>query len=329
MPRRAFLAITAGGLLAGPLAAEAQQASTVKIGWLAPEPKPFALAPFRQALKESGWIEGGNLVIEARYSHGAAVRYRELAAELVRIKVDAMVTDGTPATRAAQQATATIPIVFVSSNPVEQGFAESLSRPGKNLTGVAIIAGELNPKRIEFLKKAAPGMARLAILEDQSGVGLAPTSIRVAGNWPAIEAASRQLGIALMLVIVQKTDGLDRAFALAVKERVGGILVLPSAFFASEIPQIVALAARYRLPAMYEHRAFIEAGGLMSYGPDHGDMSRRLAVYVDKILKGTKPADLPIEQPTQIELVINLKTAKALGLTIPPSLLQRADQVIE
>jgi putative ABC transport system substrate-binding protein len=240
-----------------------------------------------------------------------------------------MVTDGTPATRAAQQATATIPIVFVSSNPVEQGFAESLSRPGKNLTGVAIIAGELNPKRIEFLKKAAPGMARLAILEDQSGVGLAPTSIRVAGNWPAIEAASRQLGIALMLVIVQKTDGLDRAFALAVKERVGGILVLPSAFFASEIPQIVALAARYRLPAMYEHRAFIEAGGLMSYGPDHGDMSRRLAVYVDKILKGTKPADLPIEQPTQIELVINLKTAKALGLTIPPSLLQRADQVIE
>jgi ABC-type uncharacterized transport system substrate-binding protein len=322
--RRAFI-----GTLAAPLAAEAQQASTVKIGWLAPEPKPFALAPFRQVLKESGWIEGSNLVIEARYSHGAAVRYRELAAELVRIKADAIVTDGTPATRAAQQATATIPIVFVSSNPVEQGFAESLSRPGKNLTGVAIIAGELNPKRIEFLKNAAPGMVRLAILEDQAGVGLALTSIRVAGNWAAVEAASRQLGIALMLLSVHKTDGLDGAFGRAVKNRAGGVLVLPSAVFASEIPQIVALAAQDRLPTMYEHRAFVEAGGLMSYGPDHGDMSRRLAVYVDKILKGAKPADLPIEQPTQIELVINLKTAKALGLTIPPSLLQRADQVIE
>jgi len=172
-------------------------------------------------------------------------------------------------------------------------------------------------------------MERLAILEDQVGVGFAPSSIRVAGNWAAVEAASRQLGIVLMLLSLQKTDGLDGAFVRAASERVGGILVLPSALFASRIPQMVALAAQRRLPAMYEHRAFVEAGGLMSYGPDHGDMSRRLAVYVDKILKGAKPADLPIEQPTQIELVINLKTAKTLGLTIPPSLLQRADQVIE
>jgi ABC-type uncharacterized transport system substrate-binding protein len=329
MDRRAFIGACVVSLLGGPPAAGAQEVSTVKIGWLAPEPKPFALAPFRQVLKEFGWIEGRTLLIEPRYSHGAIVRYRELAAELVRLRVDAIVTDGTPATRAAQQATTTIPIVFLSSSPVEQGFAESLPRPGKNLTGVAIIAGELNPKRIEFLKNAVPGMERLAILEDQVGVGLAPTSIRVAGNWAAVEVASRQLGIVLMLLSVHKTDGLDGSFARGASERVGGILVLPSALFASRIPQMVVLAAQHRLPAMYEHRAFVEAGGLMSYGPDHGDMSRRLAVYVDKILKGAKPADLPIEQPTQLELVINLKTAKALGLTIPPSLLARADQVIE
>lgn len=175
MDRRGFL-VTTAGLRAAPFVAEAQQASMVKIGWLAPEPKPFALAPFRQVLKESGWIEGDNLLIEPRYSHAAIVRYRELAAELVRLRVDAIVTDGTPATRAAQQATARIPIVFFSSSPVEQG--------------------ELNPKRIEFLKNAVPGMERLAVLEDEVGVGLAATSIRVAGNWAAVEAASRQLGIA-------------------------------------------------------------------------------------------------------------------------------------
>jgi len=327
MDRRAFLA-GAAGLLAAPLGAGAQPA-TVKIGWLAPEPKPFALGPFRHALKGLGWIEGSNLVIEPRYSHGVAARYRELASELFRIKVDVIVTDGSPATRAAQQGMGTTPIVFVAGNPVEQGFVESLSRPGKNLTGVAIIAAELNPKRVEILKKAVPGLARLAILEDQSGVALAPTSIEATGNRAAIEAASRQLRIALTTLSVHKIDDLDGAFGLAVKERVGGILVLPSAVFASQIPHLVKLAARNRLPAMYEHRGFVDGGGLMSYGPDHGEMFRRLAGYVDKILKGAKPADLPIEQPTKVELVINLKTAKALGLTIPRSLLLEADQVME
>ena len=328
MDRRVFLAGTAA-LLAAPLGAEAQPASTVKIGWLAPEPKPFALGPFRHALKGLGWIEGSNLVIEPRYSHGVAARYRELASELLRIKVDAIVTDGSPATKAAQQAMGTTPIVFVAGNPVEQGFVESLSRPGKNLTGVAIIAAELNPKRVEILKKAVPSLARLAMLDDQSGVALAPTSVEATGNRIAIEAASRQLRIALTTLSVRKTDDLDGAFALAVKERVGGILVLPSAVFASQIPHLVKLAARNRLPAMYEHRGFVDGGGLMSYGPDHGEMFRRLAGYVDKILKGAKPAELPIEQPTKVELVINLKTAKALGLAIPPSLLLRADQTIE
>ena len=328
MDRRVFLAGTAA-LLAAPLGAEAQPASTVKIGWLAPEPKPFALGPFRHALKGFGWIEGSNLVIEPRYSHGVAARYRELASELLRIKVDAIVTDGSPATRAAQQGMGTTPIVFVAGNPVEQGFVESLARPGKNLTGVAIIASELNPKRVEILKKAVPSLARLAILEDQSGVALAPTSIEATGNRAAIEAATRQLRIALTTLSVRKTDDLDDAFGLTVKERAGGILVLPSAVFASQIPHLVTLAARNRLPAMYEHRGFIDGGGLMSYGPDHSEMFRRLAGYVDKILKGAKPAELPIEQPTKLELVINLKTAKALGLTIPRSLLLQADQVIE
>jgi len=328
--RRAFLAVLGLGALATPRAAVAQQASTARIGWLAPESRPDALNPFRQALKDLGWVEGGNLAIEQRYAHGIAERYPELAAELVRLKVDILVTDGSPATKAAQRATTTTPIVFVSGDPIAQGFVASLSRPGGNLTGVAIITGDLNPKRIELLKQAVPGLARLAILEDQSAMGLAPTGARLAGSWQAIEAASRQLGIQPTPARgVRKPDDLDGTFALAVKERAGGILVLPSAFFSSQTQRIVSLAARSRLPAIYEHQSFVEAGGLMSYGPSHRDTFRRIAEYVDKILKGGKPADLPVEQPTKIELVINLKTAKALGLALPQSLLGRADRVIE
>jgi ABC-type uncharacterized transport system substrate-binding protein len=190
--RRRSLVIVAPALaLLATLPAAAQQAPTVRIGWLAPESKPFALDPSRQALKELGWVEGGNLVIEQRYAPGVAERYAELATELVRLKVDVLVTDGTPATRAAQQATATTPIVFVTANVVEQGFVASLAHPGRNLTGLAIMAGDLNPKRIQLLKEAVPGMARLAILEDRSAVHLAPTGVQVGGNWQAIEAAYR------------------------------------------------------------------------------------------------------------------------------------------
>jgi putative ABC transport system substrate-binding protein len=317
-------------ILVAPLPAGAQQVPTVRIGWLAPESKPFTLDPFRQALKDLGWVEGGNLAIDVRYAHGVAERYPELAADLVRLKVDVLVTDGTPATRAAQRATATTPIVFIASNVVEQGFVASLSRPERNLTGVAIMAGDLNPKRIQLLKEVVPGMARLAILEDQSALGVAPTSVRVGGNWQAIEAACRQLGIKLTPAReVRKTDDLDGAFALAVRERAGGVLVLPSAFFSSQTQRIVTLAARTRLPTIYEHRDFVEPGGLMSYGPSHRDMFRRIAAYVDKILRGAKPANLPVEQPMKLELAINLKTAKALGLTIPQSILIRADEVIQ
>jgi putative ABC transport system substrate-binding protein len=313
------------GLLAAPLAARAQKAPTARVGWLAPEFKSFALDPFRQALKELGWVEGGSLAIEQRYARGSAERYPELAADLVRLKPDVLVTDGSPATRAAQQATATIPIVFVVGDPVAQGFVASLSRPGRNLTGMSIITGDLNPKRIQLLRETVPAMARLAVLQDQSAIGPA-----VGASWQAIEAASQQLGIQLTAASAARRAGeLDGAFALAVKERAGGVLVLPSALFSSQIRRIVSLAAKTRLPAIYEHRDFVEAGGLMSYGPSHRDVFRGIAVYVDKILKGAKAANLPVEQPTKLELAINLKTAKALGLTIPQSLAGRADHVIE
>jgi len=325
--RRAFLSTLAGGLLAAPVAAEAQQARMVRVGWLLPDPKPFALDPFRQRLKELGWIEDSNLVIEQRYSHGIAERYVPLSAELVRLGVDALVTDGQAATRAAQRTTPTIPIVFVSGNPVAQGFVASLSRPGKNLTGVAILTGDLTPKRIQLLKEAKMALARLAILEDLTATH---GHARLPGNWQAVEAASRQLGIKLGPTLeIRKREELDGAFALAVRERASGVLVLASPFFAAQGQRIATLAAHARLPAIYEHRGFVEAGGLMSYGPDHREIFRLVAVYVDKILRGAKPEDLPVEQPTRLELVINLKTAKALGLTIPPSLLARADEVIQ
>lgn len=327
--RRTFLTLLGGATLAAPLA-DAQQARMARIGWLDPESRQDALNPFRQTMKELGWVEGSSFAIEQRSAHGDVERYPELAAELVGMKVDVLVTDGSPATRAAQKETTTIPIVFVSGNPVGQGFVASLSRPGGNLTGVAIITGDLNPKRIELLKQAVPSLARLAILEDQSALKLAPSDAHLPGNWLAIEAAARRLGIQPKLVRgVRKPDDLDAAFALFAKERAGGVLVLASAFFSSQAPRIAGLAARNRLPAIYEHQGFVEAGGLMSYGPSHRETFRRLAVNVDKILKGSKAADLPVEQPTKLELAINLKTAKALGIAMPQSLLGRADRVIE
>jgi putative ABC transport system substrate-binding protein len=319
MDRRAFICSLTGGLLAAPLAAEAQRTRSIRVGWLAPDSRPDALKWCREALKELAWVEGSNFAIEQRYARGVAERYAELASDLLRLEVDVLVTDGSPATKAAQRATTTIPIVFVTS----------LSSPGGNLTGVAIITGDLNPKRIQLLKEAAPGMTRVAFLEDQSARS-ALNAARPGENWQSIEAASRHLGIQPTKVLaVRKPDDMDSAFALAAKERADGVLVLASAFFSSQPQRIVSLAARRRLPAIYEHEGFVEAGGLMSYGPSHRDIFRLIAGYVDKILKGAKPADLPVEEPTKLKLVINLKTARALGLTIPPSLLQRADQVIE
>jgi putative tryptophan/tyrosine transport system substrate-binding protein len=327
MDRRRFLLTSLAGVLAAPRAVEAQQTRSARIGWLLPDPKPFALDPFRQRLQELGWVEGSNLVIDQRYSHGAD-RLPQLVAELVQLKVDVLVTDGSAATSAAQHATRVLPIVFIAGNPVLRGFAVSLSSPGKNLTGVAILTGDVTPKRIQFLKEMVKGMVRLAILEDVTPGSR--SDVRLPENWQAIETVSRQEGIQMTPTLkIRKPEELDGAFALAVKERAGGVLVLASPFFSAQGQRIVRLADAARLPAIYEHRGFVEAGGLVSYGPDHRDMFRLVAQYVDKILRGANPAELPIEQPTKFELMINLKTAKALGLTIPPSLLARADQVIE
>ena len=329
MNRRAFVT-GLGAVLAAPLAAEAQQLRTIRLGWLLPAPKAFALDAFRRRLRELGWTEGSNLVIEERYSGGAGNRYIPLAAELVRLKVDVLVTDGSAATTAAQRVTENIPIVFVSGNPVAQGFATSLSHPGKNLTGVSIITGDVTPKRVQLLKEAATSMVRLTMLEDLTAPGLARSDARFPENWQAIEVASRELSVQLLPIIeVHQPEEFDAAFSLAVRARADGVLVLASPFFSAESRRIVSLAANARLPAIYEHRGFVEEGGLMSYGPDHRAIFRLVADYVDRIVRGAKPADLPIEQPTTFELVINAKTAKNLRLAIPPSLLLRADQVLE
>jgi ABC-type uncharacterized transport system substrate-binding protein len=319
---------TAGaGIFAAPLLAGAQRARKAMVGWLLPDPKPFALDPFRQRLKQLGWSEGDNVVIEQRYSGGDVARFPELVAGLLRLKVDALVTDGSAATKAAQQTTRTVPIVFVAGDPVAQGFVASLPKPGSNLTGVAILTGDVSPKRIQLLKEAVPGMSRLAVLEDASS----PLSdIHVGGNWEAFEAASRAVGIqSLVRLGVRTSEDLNGAFDVAVSHRAGGVLVLASPFFSSQGQRLTRLARQTRLPAIYEHRGFVEAGGLMSYGPDHRDIFDLVARYVDKILRGAKPDDLPVEQPTKFELVINFETAKALGLTLPPSLLARADHVIQ
>jgi putative ABC transport system substrate-binding protein len=323
--RRSFISRSLALWVAAPLTVSAQQARTARIGWLTIEPVPERLDAFRQGLRVFGYVEGQNLVIEERYAHGRAERFANLAAELMQLKLDALVSIGSAATLAAQHATATLPIVFVVGDPVATGIVASLAHPGGNLTGLAIIASELNGKRVELLKEAVPRMVRLATLRD---VAAAASSSPTA--WQAIEAAARKRAIRLMPALdVQGPDELDAAFAAAVKEHVDGILAGSTPLFGAWRQQIVALAAKYRLPVIYEARGFVEGGGLMSYGPNIFDIFHRAAIYIDKILKGAKPADLPVERPTKIELVINLKTAKALGLTIPQSLLLRADEVIQ
>ncbi len=323
--RRAFISRSLALWVGAPLVASAQHARTARIGWLTIEPVADRLDAFRQGLRELGYVEGRNLVIDERYARGRAERFASLAAELVKLNLDVLVTIGSAATRAAQHATATLPIVFVVGDPVAVGLVSSLAHPGGNLTGLAIIAGELNGKRVELLKEAVPRMTRLATLRD---VAAAASSSATA--WQAIEGAARKRAIRLMPPLdVQSPDELDAAFAAAAKEHVDGILVGSTPLFGAWRQPIVALAAKYRMAVIYEGRAFVEAGGLMSYGPNIADIFRRAAIYIDKILLGAKPAELPVERPTKIELVINLKTAKALGLTIPQSLLLRADEVIQ
>jgi putative ABC transport system substrate-binding protein len=332
--RRRFLVISLVGALAGPPDAGAQHVAKVSsMGYLSmvsrtdPTFGPLRDA-FQQGLRERGYIEGQTITIEWRFADGRVERLAELAAELVRLKVHLIFTETTPAARAAKQATTTIPIVFNAiSDPLGEGLVANLARPSGNITGLTQMGSELGGKRLALLKEAIPAMTRVGILS-HSGV---PSESTVRNMLEEMVTAARGTGVELQRLESNGPNDLDRPFAALSqkRERVGGLIVLPSPMFFSERRRLVDLTAKNQLPAMFFAGEFVEAGGLMSYGPNFLELWRHAAVYVDKILKGARPSELPVEQPTRFELVINLKTAKALGLTIPPSLLARADQVIE
>jgi putative ABC transport system substrate-binding protein len=314
--------------LVAPLAAEAQPAGhmarigVLDLGHSSPTAGDLQRA-FRQALHELGWVEGHNLTFEWRWSEGARDRLPDLAAELVRLKVDIITVTGGDATRAAQQATRTIPIVMLgAADPVGAGFVESLARPGGNITGVSTLQADVTLKRLELLKEAVPGISRVAVLRDTSSGVFYRTLARDQAH------AERALGVQLHVLEVPDPSAPEPAFAAITQARADALMVLPSQRLGAYVTRIVDLVARHRLPAIYPAREYVEAGGLMSYARDRAEEFRRAAAHVDKILKGAKPADLPVEQPTTFLLVINLKTAQALGLTIPPTFLFQATEVI-
>jgi putative ABC transport system substrate-binding protein len=289
------------------------------VGWLAPAPNADNLEALRSGLRALGYVDGGNLELEARYA-GTHAELDAAAADLAGRQADVIVTDGSLAAAAARRSAGAIPIVFVSGDPVGMGLVPRLSRPGGTMTGFGIVSTELNVKRLALLREAFPRASRVGVLHETRQL----TSVL-----PPMETAARALGLQLTRLQVSVADDLDPAFAFAVRERVEVVVPVASALFHAEKQRLLALAATHRLPTMYENRAFAEAGGLMSYGPDVADVFRRAASYVDRILAGTRPADLPVEQPTKFELVINLRTARTLGLSIPRSLLLQADRVIQ
>ena len=325
MDRRRFLLTTLAGVFAAPLATEAQPAGKVyRLGFLQPQANTRDVnfrEVFSQGLRDHGYIEGQNLVIEHRMSK-ESTENPALLADLLGRKIDILVTWTTPALMAAKQATSTIPIVGISGDPVQMGLIASIARPGGNLTGLAILSDELELKNLQLLKEAAPRISRVAIFSNPDN----PVWTNVLKR---LQEVAPVLGVKLQPLEVRGSGDLDVAFAAAAKERAEALLVFRDAIFANLRQQITDFSARRRLPAISGERLFVEAGALMMHAANFPLMLRRAATYVDKILKGAKPADLPIEQPTKFEFVINLKTAKALGLTIPASLLLRADQVIE
>jgi len=312
-------------LLAAPLVAEAQQAATMpRIGVLRPG-LPFDpyVRFLNEGLRELGYVEGKNLAIEYRWAHGRPDRLPTLAMELVRLNVDLIVVGGTVATRAVQRATNTIPIVMAAvGDPVRSRFVERLARPGGNITGVTLFQMGLGERRFALLKELVPAATRVGVLQNPHAE---PESKAL---WAETEAAARAAGVQLHRVEAGAINELATAFAAVREAGVDALLVLPDPLFTGVRGRIVDLAAKSRVPTMYEAKEFVVAGGLVSYAPSLADQFRRAATYVDRLLKGAKPADLPVEQPTKLELVVNLKTAKALGLTIPQSLLLRADEVI-
>jgi ABC-type uncharacterized transport system substrate-binding protein len=322
--RRRFLqGAVAGLVVAAPLAAEAQQTGKIyRLGFLrGGPPLETYVEGLREGLRERGYVDGQNVVVEYRSTDGGFDQLPQLAEELVRSKVDIILASAAPAALAAKKTTASVPIVFVGIyDPVEIGLVPNLVRPGGNMTGLATNVIDFAGKRLELLRGIVPKLRRVAVIWQ-------PANPSNANQLKGAQVAARTLGVQLMPVSVQEPNDFDSAFTTV--RGTDGVLMLESPFFTTHRARLAELALRSRLPAVYGQKEYVEAGGLISYGTDFQDLWRRAATYVDKILKGAKPGDLPVEQPTKFELVINLKTAKALGLTIPPSLLQRADQVIE
>jgi putative ABC transport system substrate-binding protein len=319
----AFVLVVAGA------AAEAQQPTKIpRIGYLNTSPRTafekFRTDGLRQGLRELGYVEGTNIFIEWRYGDGKPDRVNELAAELVKLKVDVIVTAGGGSTHAAKQATMTIPIVMSQdTDPVRNGFVASLASPGGNITGLSRVAPELSGKQVELLKEIVPKLSRMAVL----GNSTQPANAEILKE---IELAAGTLRVKLQYFDVRGPKDFETAFRDASKGNIGALLMLVSGpVYNPNRPQVIGLAVKNRLPVMYRNREDVEAGGLMSYGVNVSDLDRRAAIYVDKILKGAKPADLPVEQPTKFEFIINLKAAKQIGLTIPPNVLARADKVIK
>jgi putative ABC transport system substrate-binding protein len=326
MDRRMLIARVAGGLLAAPLcaprAASAQPTRARRIGYLGngkPTPVGAQQDAFLRGLRASGWIEGQNVTIEYRWAQGNPDRLPALVAELVRAKVDVILLSGGPAIRAAKSAGTAIPIVFVLlTDPVTSGFVQTLARPGGNMTGLASQFEELITKQLQLLKEAIPNLSRIALLHTGN-----PNAVLTAA-----ENAATSIGLTARTLDVAGGADFENAFKAAQIARVGAVVVLPSPYFDAQRARLIELAARYRLPAFYEFRNYVDDGGLMSYGPSINGMYARAASYVDRILKGANPGELAIERPTKFELVINLKTAKALGITMPKDVLLRADEVI-
>ena len=319
---QALVAVAVGTLVA-PLGAGAQGPTRIpRIGFLATSNLPHLLEAFQQGLRDHGYVEGRNIVIEYRWAEGKLERLPGLAAELVQLKVDVIFAFATPPSQAAKQATKTIPIVMVVADPVEQGFVASLARPGGNITGLSVQAPELGGKQLQLLKEVVPRASRVAILWNPAN----PYTALVVRE---TEAAARTLGVQLQSLPVRGPEEFEGAFQAATRGRAAALITVGDVLPMAHRPRLVALAANSRLPAMYGFREFVDDGGLMAYGASLAASCRRAATYVDKILKGAKPADLPVEQPMRFELVINMKTSKALGLTIPQSILIRADQVIQ
>jgi len=325
MKRREFIALI-GGAATWSFAAAAQTPSKIpQVGYIAggnPIVGGHIFEAFRQGLRELGYVEGQTITLDVRWAEGRLERVPELIAELVRLKVDVLVVGNSPTALAAKSATRTIPIVMFAGDPVALGLVASLARPGGNVTGQSYLNVELNSKRLELIKQLVPDLTRIAVLRN-------PTVAIHANFWQTTEVAARKLGVTLQPLDVRGPEDFEAAFAAATRDNAQAILAFDDPVTIAYTSQIVALAANSRLPTMYGFREFPDNGGLMSYGPNFVVLFRRAATFVDKILKGAKPADLPVEQATKFELVMNLKTANALGLTVPPSLLAQADEVIE